>query len=135
MHYLASKAEAYQLRETAKLLPAVATHGRTISARALAFKKASDAFLHIAHDGGSQTNVFYREAAECLLEVPDKERAAELYSLAEEYTEAAVIFRELSLFDRAVEEVNLHANNIPPEVAERIRYAASLVYFRNNQVT
>ncbi|KAF7795236.1 hypothetical protein EIP86_006386 [Pleurotus ostreatoroseus] len=135
LEYLASKAEAYRLREAARLLPAVMTRGRTTSLRALAFSNAADAFLAIAPDGGSQTPSFYHEAAACLLEVPNKERAAEVYSLVGDHTEAAVIFREHNLFDKAVEEVNNHLDHVPPEVVNRIRYAASLAYFRNSQMT
>lgn len=133
LDYLASKAEAYQLQEAAKLKPVV-NQGKGSSARSLAFKTASDAFLRIAPDGGAESTLFYREAVECLLEVPDKRNAAEVLSLVGDYTDSAMIFRELNLFDRAVDEVSRHKDDIAAAVVEHIHYAARLYYFREGQV-
>lgn len=45
-----------------------------------------------------------------------------------------MIFRELNLFDRAVDEVSRHEDDIAAAIVERVQYAASLYYFREKQV-
>lgn len=131
LHYKASIAEAYYLRDQARATP-IWSGPRGSASSKKAFLIAAEAFIFCAAPATGDTRLAYLKAAgECFVGHGDDSRAADTYLDAQEYTYAAKLCRKVGRFDDAVEIIQKHYDKIPRSVAESIMNVVRLFYFRN----
>lgn len=135
LHREVDVCRAYSLRERAQSVPISSQKNGDALAKA-AFVAAAEAFITCAEAASKdmERRGYFRIAGECYIKNDDNSRAAELFLRAKEYTLAAQHYRKAGLFDVAVEVIQTHREDIPPDVVESIVDVARLVYFRGTQV-
>lgn len=128
-------ARAYYLREQAQKM---ATSRATITnSRKAAFLEAAGAFLVSAEQASTRRSeklAYYRIAAECYHEADDLEMSAKAYMKAEQYTQAALVFRRGGFFDEAVDTVKTHKDKVRPMEAQIILNVAKMHYFKQQDL-
>ncbi|KAG7086906.1 hypothetical protein E1B28_002824 [Marasmius oreades] len=128
--------EAYHLRLLARRLPKSTRKGE-IATRALAFRKAAQAFLDcvdVTKKGSKDRLTYYRNAAEAFETAEDFKVAAETYVLAGEFGIAGLLYRQHGFFDEAVDVVKRYRSRMAEDTAESIIFVARLYYFRENKL-
>lgn len=120
--------EAFHLREVARAKVGVATQ----KVQQDAFLAAADAFVASGNDAPPQNLKerfqYYRNAADCYVRAGDDRRAAEAYLDAQEYDQAARRFRKVGLFDKTLEVLDEHSQNLPSESLEELYTVCRLFY-------
>lgn len=125
----------YYLREQAR---STLNHGskQSLSLREKAFTIAADAFLSCALSAATmkEKKAYLRSAGDCFENALDDLKAAHAYAEAEEFTNAAKLYRKCAKFDEAVAIVTDHRPFIELEVAENIIDVARLFYFKSGEL-
>ena len=102
--------EAFRLREVARAKVGVAPQ----KAQQEAFLTAADAFIASGNDApqGKDKLQYYRNAADCYVRAEDDQKAADAYLDAQEYDIAVQRYRTVRLFDKILEILPEHSENI-----------------------
>lgn len=127
-------AYAYYLREQAR---GTAKSKRTTdTTRTVAYVTAANAFLRSAAVAlvREEKLAYYRNAADCFVEVDEYRKAAAAYLQAEEFTLSAQYYRRGGLFDEAVEVVQNHGDRIREKDAAAIIDVAKLHYVKESRL-
>jgi hypothetical protein len=125
----------YYLREQARTTPATGSR-QSQQTKNNAFLVAAEAFLQCttAAVNAKERRVYYRNAADCFEHAHEDYRAAQAYVEAQEFTNAAKLFRKCAKFDEAVDIVKRFRGDIQDEVAENVFDVAKLFYFKGGEI-
>jgi tetratricopeptide (TPR) repeat protein len=125
------------LRETARSIQPFNT-----TAKRDAFRSAAESFLECAQDAqGKERRVFFHNAADCFENAGHygnkKENfteAALRYTAAGSYTSAVRLYKQTEMFDKAVDIIRKHRDEIDEELANNVWDVARLLYFKNKEL-
>ncbi|KAG7450850.1 uncharacterized protein BT62DRAFT_1001665 [Guyanagaster necrorhizus] len=132
---LASIADAYDSRMKARNV--VGTSRQKVLERRSCFAEAAKSFSECADFTSNSRDflTYFRISGECFEQADEKNRAAEKFLLAQEYTRAAELYRDIDKFDEAVVVVKGHGDKMLSEVVEDVIKLARLTYFSNGEMT
>ncbi|KAI9567009.1 hypothetical protein HD554DRAFT_2039900 [Boletus coccyginus] len=130
--HMAVVCEAFHLREVARAKVGVAPRKDQQDA----FLTAADAFVMSGNDApqGKDKLQYYRNAADCYVRAEEDRKAADAYLDAREYDLAAQRFRKVGLFDKTLEVLHEHSENIPSESLEALYNVCRLFYCSKRDV-
>ncbi|KAG7450840.1 uncharacterized protein BT62DRAFT_1001654 [Guyanagaster necrorhizus] len=130
---LASIADAYDLRMKARNV--VGTSRQKVLERRSCFAEAAKSFSECANFTSNPRDslTYLRISGECFEQADKKDRAAEKFLLAQEYTRAAELYRDIGKFDDAVAIVKAHEDEMPSNVVESVIKLARLAYFSGDR--
>ena len=129
----------HYLREIARSIQAV--NKESISSKRDAFCSAAESFLECAQaTKGRERRVFFHNAADCFENaggcgdnMEDYRRAARAYEDATEFTSAVRLYRKTEMFDKAVQVIQNHRQEVDEELANSVQEVARLFYFKNKE--
>ncbi|KAI9462689.1 hypothetical protein HD554DRAFT_2288449 [Boletus coccyginus] len=118
--------KAFHLREVARAKIGVAPR----EAQQNAFLAAAGAFMASGKDAPQDEDKlqYYRNAADCYVRAEDDRKAADAYIDAREYDLAARRFRKAGRFDKTLEVLREHSENIPSESSKELYTVCRLFY-------
>ncbi|KIY69309.1 hypothetical protein CYLTODRAFT_489012 [Cylindrobasidium torrendii FP15055 ss-10] len=128
----ANVAEAYALRAAARLIPETMKEKRRE-----ALVAAGNALLRCAKEeaeGSATYNQYLTRSADLFVEAHEMEKAAEVLQLMRDFTKAGAYYRDLQLYDEAIEVVKVAGENIEPNLKLSIIKRARLAYFFKNEL-
>ncbi|SJL05199.1 uncharacterized protein ARMOST_08565 [Armillaria ostoyae] len=135
--FQASIANAYDLR--AKARKVIGTSRQNVLERLSCFAKAAVSFEECARASSKarpkDSMTYFRICGECFEQADQKDRAAEIFLKAKEYTHAAELYRDIGKFDEAVKIVKDHEDEMSLIVVENVIKLARLAYFSKRQMT
>ncbi|KIK18632.1 hypothetical protein PISMIDRAFT_178561 [Pisolithus microcarpus 441] len=118
-------AEAYHFRELARATIGVALP----SEQQRAFAKAADAFVTCGSEASGREKLqYYRTAAECYVRAADGHKVADAYLNAEEYELAANYYRKAGLWDKTVNVLASHSEEVSRACADQLLTECRLYY-------
>ncbi|PBL01521.1 hypothetical protein ARMGADRAFT_984178 [Armillaria gallica] len=134
--FKASIADAYDLR--AKARKVIGISRQNVLERRTCFTKAAVSFEECARASTKtypkDSMTYLRICGECFEQADQKDRAAEMFLKAKEYTHAADLYRDIGKFDEAVEIVKDHEDEMSLIVVKNVIKFARLAYFSNRQM-
>jgi hypothetical protein len=130
----AASANAYYLRELARKTPAKGSRQARLAERD-AFLRAAEAFRDCAvSDTLRNRRTYFWVAGECFERAGDDRQAARAYIDAEEFNDAAKLYRKAGMFDEAVEVIKMYGCQMLPAVVDSITDVARLFYFTEQKL-
>ncbi|KAI6022560.1 hypothetical protein EDC04DRAFT_2606960 [Pisolithus marmoratus] len=118
-------AEAYHFRELARATIGIAL----LSEQRRSFAKAAYAFDKCGSEApGRERLQYYRTAAECYIRAADDRKAADAYLNAEEYELAAKRYRKAGIFDKTVDVLKSHSQEMSHDCADELLTVCRLYY-------
>jgi tetratricopeptide (TPR) repeat protein len=125
-------ANAYYLREQARLLPIISP--RQSEPRSVAFVKTAEAFLDCANSASKDARTYFSNAADCFESGGDIRRAAKAFLDAENFTRAVQLYRKEGMFDEALQVIQGHGQTVDANVSESVINVARLYYFKEQEL-
>lgn len=127
MHREVAVANAYSLREQARVLPS-GYHQKA------AFLLGAQSFIECANSAKKEKNAYFRIAGECFVSHGDNDKAAQAFHDGEAYTLAAKLYRKGGRLDDAISIIRAHQNQMQAEVVDSIVGVARILYFKNFEI-
>ena len=124
----AAIADAFYLRDQIDVV-----HPRM---RPEALRDAAQAFERVAttSDNCEKRIEYFATSSRLYSDIPDIPRAANCLVNAESFTEAAVLYRQIGMFDEALGVVHQYASRVDASTTKNIVHSAKLYYFQQLRI-